>query len=310
MRAANRSVILSILSFTAASAAQINPAAGDAPRAVVKADAEPAQPESAGPTSSPNEGSAWTLELHPCVWYMGMSGDVKLPRSGGNSSSVDLRDLDLNSPRIAPFGEATLRHGKWMVGFRGFAFSTEQDATPGITSNLGNIELSPGSTVRSSLDLAAVEVEGGYTLFFVERSPLDSGGFKLRTRLDAVAGVRLMSFEFDTVSLSGPGGDPTGPAQSADEFTAMPLVGARVTADFYEDFSIILEMTVGGQPFGDDWSYGFDIIVGGQWRPIQHVGAQIGYRALFLGLASGNGDDEFEFNGAAQGLYAGVTFDF
>jgi opacity protein-like surface antigen len=71
------------------------------------------------------------------------------------------------------------------------------------------------------------------------------------------------------------------------------------------------ELNGGYLPLSDSESYSFDLIVGGQWRPIKNVGVQIGYRALFFGIETGESDNAFELSEASlQGLYAGVTLSF
>jgi opacity protein-like surface antigen len=69
------------------------------------------------------------------------------------------------------------------------------------------------------------------------------------------------------------------------------------------------QIAVGGMPTGNT-SYSFDIIVGVQWRPVENVGVQLGYRALFFGLGSGDGESEFNFDGSLQGLYGGLVVRF
>lgn len=284
---------------------------GDEPPAAAPVGATLSAGAPAPATAETEQPAAWTIEFHPGVWYVGFGGDIKLPRtaSGGNSST-DLNELNLTSPRLSPFGEATVRKDRWLIGVRGFAFGTDRDGIATETSTLGNIDVSPGDAMRSSLDVAALEIEGGYTVYRSDIERMESGGFKLRTKLDVLVGARLINFDFETTRLDALGGSSISDTQSADEFTGHPLLGGRFTADFYDRFTIIAEITGGGQPIGDSTSYGFDIIVGGQWRPIRNVGIHIGYRAIFLGIESGNGADEFSFTGTGQGLCAGVTFTF
>ena len=69
-------------------------------------------------------------------------------------------------------------------------------------------------------------------------------------------------------------------------------------------------MTAGWLPGTTD-SAGLDIVVGGQWRPVPNVGVQVGYRALFLDIESGDGNEAFEIGSASlQGLFGGVGFRF
>jgi len=50
--------------------------------------------------------------------------------------------------------------------------------------------------------------------------------------------------------------------------------------------------------------------VGVTWRPVRHVGVQVGYRQLAFDLEDGEGTDRFRFRGAMAGVFAGVTVRF
>lgn len=246
----------------------------------------------------------WTLEAHPGIWYVGMSGDLTLPGAAGNGRSLDIGDaLGLDDPRVSPYAEATLRRGNWLVSMRGFGYSNDQESTASAAGSLGNSTWSEGDRLRASLDIWGIEAMAGYTLVDHRRNPLEQGGHALRFRLDALAGVRV--FEVDASA-----GVINQTASGAEEMAVHPLIGTRLTADFHNDFSVIVELSGGGMGLSDNSSYGFDIVVGGQWRPVPNVGVQIGYRAIFMGVESGEGVDAFEFSGSGQGLYGGVTFAF
>lgn len=256
-------------------------------------------------TDLPEDGP-WTLEFHPGIWYAGLSGDVKLPRSAsGPSSVVDLvDDLDLDEPRVSPFGELNLAKGKWTIALRGFNYGNDGTATLSSSGSLGDVDFVPGSTLRSSFDTTVIEIEGGYRLYGRQISPMTGGGYRLKTDIRALVGARLFAVDYSVTNTSPTiGGFLT---DSADDFAAHPLIGGKLNLDFYEDFSVTFQITAGA--LSD--SYGFDIVVGGQWRPVKNVGVQIGYRALFFGMTSGSDNQEFEFEGSLQGLFAGVTFNF
>jgi opacity protein-like surface antigen len=248
--------------------------------------------------------SRWTLEAHPGIWYVGMSGDLTLPGAAGGGRAVDTSDaLGLEDPRVSPFAEATLRRGNWLVSMRGFVYSNDQEVSAGSEGALGDVTWSEGDRLSSSLDIWGMEGLVGYTMVDHSRNPLESGGHALRFRLDALAGVRVLEVDAKVGVVSAA-------ASSGDELAVHPLIGARFTTDFHNDFSVIVELSGGGMAWSDDSSYGLDIVVGGQWRPVPNVGVQVGYRAIFMGVESGEGDDAFEFSGSGQGLYGGVTFAF
>lgn len=276
-------------------------AQGEAPAA----DAKPTQVE----VATWPEDDRWTIRIEPGLWYAGLSGEVKLPRSGedvGGNEPTKLRGLGLTkSAKITPLGEATLRRGSWGIALRGAAFASDEEAE-GVEGMIGDVEIEDGDEVTSSVDFINFEVEGLYTLFKDARRPMEGGGYWLRPRVDLVFGVRIMQTEWVVQNDSAEGEDTA----SADEVAIQPIVGVRVGATLLERFNLDVQLSVGYMPFLGSSSYGLDILVGGSWQVMPHVGVQAGYRALFLGVASGDGDAEFEFQGAIQGLYAGVVVEF
>ncbi len=255
------------------------------------------------------EDERWTIRMEPSIWYAGLSGEVKLPRASedaGGNEATKLRDLGQNkSSKLTPLGEVTLRRGSWGFSVRGAAFSSEASAE-GVEGMIGDVEIEDGDEITSSVDMINFEAEALYTLFKDARRPMEGGGFRFRPRVDLVFGVRVMQMEWAVQNDSAEGEDTA----TADEVAIHPTVGVRVGATFLERFNLDVQLAAGYMPFLGSSSYGLDILVGGSWQIIPHVGVQAGYRALFLGVASGDGDAEFEFQGALQGLYAGVVIEF
>jgi hypothetical protein len=264
-------------------------------------------------TDSPQAGSqsatdSWHLEAHAGVWYAGVAGDIRVPRdASGPASPVSMRSLNLSSARVSPYGEANLTKGPWLIELRGVGYGAKAVSEAGGSGFLGDVDFGAGDRVKTSIDVDSFELEGGYRVAGFEGGKTESGGSRLKVDLRVVGGVRLLDTSID-VSLPDGGSGVT--EDSASKFVAHPLVGFKVDAVFYEDFSIGFEMTGGWTP-GTTESSGFDIIVGGQWRPMKHVGLQIGYRALFFEVTAGDKDAGYEWGSASlQGLYGGLTVDF
>jgi len=78
----------------------------------------------------------------------------------------------------------------------------------------------------------------------------------------------------------------------------------------YEQIDIDLEVNVGAAPFGDHSSSSWDAMLGFTWRPIENLGVQIGFRNISFNLENGDGADEFAWDGALAGLFAGVVLKF
>ena len=254
-----------------------------------------------------NPQSPWTIELHPGVWYAGFAGDLRMPRQGGGSGTVSAQSLDMSTPRVTPYGEVNLAKGNWLIEARGFAFGADARGTPDVTTPLGDLDLTTSSSVSTSLDITGIELEGGYRFISYEAGKTERGGSKLRFDATGLVGVRMLDVG-TTVSL--PDGGTGVLTDTEEELAVHPLIGIKLKADLYEDFTIHFEMN-GGWFGGSTESSGFDIVVGGQWRPFRNVGLQVGYRALFFELVAGDDENEFEWGSASlQGLYGGITLNF
>ena len=124
---------------------------------------------------------------------------------------------------------------------------------------------------------------------------------------DIVGGLRIYDLDWD-IRKTGSG---LGPSDAAESGAFLhPEVGVKLNMDFGRDVTIDLQLAGGGAPTGSKQSYSVDVIAGFQWRPTAHFGLQAGYRALFFGAKTGAGENEFNFNGAMQGLYGGLVFRF
>lgn len=272
-----------------------------------RVDMSPTSQSDAATQSAPfARDDRWHLEFHPVVWFVGVSGEVKLPVDTGNNEEaapVDADDLNITQTRVTPMGEANITRGNWLIMARGMGFGIDREQLVSTSGNVGDVSIVEGESVSSSVDALAFELAGGYRVINRDISPLTGGGYKLSTALYVMAGARVIDFEYSIE-------DAAGVSDSADATSVHPTAGLKFVADFYNDFTVHAEVNGGTSFFGDD-SYGFDIVVGGQWRFVENVGLQIGYRALFFEVESGEDSNTFEWSdGALQGVYAGLTFSF
>ncbi|MEI7656910.1 MAG: hypothetical protein WCK33_02465 [Phycisphaerae bacterium] len=258
--------------------------------------------------ASEPDSSPWTFKAHAGVWYAGVAADVTMPRAAsGAAATLSTQALNLNAPRLTPSGEVSASKGPWLIELRGFAFDADAVSERAAAGSLGDVDFNAGQRLKTTIDVATVELAGGHTLADYRSDAAPSGAVALAVDLRLVGGVRLID---SSVCVSLPGGGTGVTEDSADALTAHPLLGLRADADFQERFSISLEITGGWLPGTTD-SSGFDIVVGGQWRPVPNVGVNVGYRALFLDLSSGQGNESFELGSASlQGLFAGVGVRF
>ncbi|MFG0313330.1 MAG: hypothetical protein ACF8LL_03990, partial [Phycisphaerales bacterium] len=138
---------------------------------------------------------------------------------------------------------------------------------------------------------------------------LPGGGHRVRSTLLAGAGIRALDLSIDARVI------PMGSSGSAgstgdDVLHAHPCAGLRWELELFEDFTIDVAGAVGGLATGDSESWSADILVGFQWNPTPHFGAQVGYRQLLLGIESGDSPSEFAWNGGLAGVYGGITLRF
>ncbi|MCW5777735.1 MAG: hypothetical protein KIS87_14965 [Phycisphaeraceae bacterium] len=263
----------------------------------------------AGQEETPVGGSdSWTVRFEPAVWFVGASGDLRLPgtAASGNGQKLDMGDLNLDSPRASPFGELHLKRGPWRISLSGLAFSSGgRDFAAAGPGQLGPIAYDAGDMLALSMEYTTFSATGGYEFLTAERGTTDDGGVKLRSRLIGFAGARFHDVDFDA-SLQA----AAGASVSADNLFAEPIAGVRWELDIHERFVIDVVGAAGAFGWGDQSSWSADIVVGFTWRPVENLGVQIGYRQLVVGLKDGDAPEQFEWRGAVAGLYAGAVLRF
>jgi hypothetical protein len=255
----------------------------------------------------------WTLRFEPAVSFAGPAGTLKLPsRAGGISASsigagaresVDLRDLEIDTPEPGLGGEIHLSRGDWRIGLRVLTHSGDERVDATGSGSIGSLSYGTGDEIATSLDYAQFELEGGYSLIKRDLSPYEKG-FRFRTNLEAVVGLRVYDMDWSIDNAT------SGRELGADETFIEPLAGAKFTMELYEQFDIDVQLTGGAMPLGDKTSYSIDVMVGGVWRPVEHLGIQVGYRLTRLDLQSDESDSDFEWDGSMAGMYVGLVAQF
>lgn len=245
----------------------------------------------------------YTVRFEPSAFYAAPGGELIMPGSPSGTIAMDLGDLDLDKPRVSPYGEFHIRRDDWRVTLTSFAVSLDQvETTAAVASQLGPLAIGVGDRVFSSMDFGMGELLvakqlGGPDKFNGVVDPDFAMAFEV------FGGVRFYHVAFDFAAPSG--------AISADEFFIHPIVGGKCTMNVLERFDIDLQIAVGGMPTGGDRSsLSIEIINGYTYRPIENVGIQVGYRLSYYSLNSGTGASEFEYSGAVAGVFAGVVIRF
>jgi len=308
------------LALLAATLSQTQPAASQPEAAPARAQ-EVANPANTTDTSAP----AWQhaqlrLRVEPSLWYMGPGGELKLPSPtlAGEGEDLEIDELGFDSPELVPHIEAHIFAGpNWRFGVRGFTFSDDQTTLMSRTGRIGDIGFDNTSTMRSGLDYSTFEIEAAYGFEVLRgdesKEPLlINGRRRFVARLEGIAGLRLIDIDWEVERIASSSVFLGGSRAAVDETYIQLLGGGRFAFAFNEEWGIDLTLMLGASPFGDATSFSGDIIVGGTYEPhwAPNFGIQLGYRSAFFSLASGEGQDEFEYAGAHQGLMLGVVLKF
>jgi hypothetical protein len=245
----------------------------------------------------------YTFRFEPSVLYGAPGGELLLPGSPAGTVKAELADLDLDEPRMSPYGELHLRTGDWRVTMSAFVVSLNDVATTAtVASQLGPVPIAPGDRIVSSMDFSMGELLVARQLGQPERF---NGAFDIDFAMgfEAFGGLRFYHVAFDFTAPAG--------SVSADELFIHPIAGGKVTMNVLRKFDIDLQVAIGGFPTGGDRSsISVEILNGYTYRPIENVGVQIGYRLSFYSLRNGSGTSEFDYSGAVAGVFAGVVVRF
>lgn len=255
----------------------------------------------------------WTVQFEPSAWFVSPGGDMRLPAGATATSSpeFEIADLNIDSPRLSPFGKVHLRSGNWTFGLMGFGYSIDRSVVLSRELRAGNAVGFAGEKMRTSFDFASFEATGGYRLLESDLVRDADGTADVIASLDGLFGARLYDLDVDVRVEPGPLRDPTPDSVRADasEFFIEPIVGMKGELELYEQVTVNVQLSAGYGPW-DNTSVSWDVIAGFAWRPTPHVGVQIGYRQLAFRLESGEGGNEFQYTGSLAGLYFGLFFRF
>lgn len=248
----------------------------------------------------------WRLSLEPAAWYAALSGTVKMP---GSEDELELTDLNLDSPRLAPALEVHVREGRWRFVARGQYTDSDRETSAPFDSGFGGLSISAGDTLSSEIEYASVELVASYRVAGIG----DDGVFqrdisgpreRLDVGVDVIGGLRAMYTSLRVENLDAAPGDVSVIAE--DELFLYPVVGVRLDMRFNERINIDVGTTVGGMAWDDQTSFAWNIVIGLSVEIAWNAAVQIGYRNTYFLLDSG----EFEWAGGAAGVYGGVRVEF
>jgi hypothetical protein len=290
------------------------PAEGAKPAATV----DSSQP-TVCPPIPPQASDEFHVFIDPTLWYVGPSGKFALPvRSGTGPGAfttegdkIRVNDLDLDTTRLRPAGSLAVSTGHWRFSFTGSEYELARAASAASTSGrLGSVAFASGDRLKLDFSFGTYELDAGYRIADYDFRP---GCTKQDFVVDAYLFVHaFIGARIYDVNMAAEGVGGTSPGARAEESNvfAEPIIGARAEAVIASDFSLVLQLSAGGMALYSTTSYSLDVSLAFQWRPIEHVGVQIGWRQLAFNLVDGKGLDRFEYTGRLAGLFAGVTIQF
>ncbi|MBL0926740.1 MAG: hypothetical protein IBJ11_03690 [Phycisphaerales bacterium] len=242
----------------------------------------------------------WLVQIEPQLWVPSLTqGHFTLPNAAGAAARAETADLGLDKLRAAPAGEAMIRAGRFSAFFSGFGFGIDTSARIPSGFSAGGLAFGAGETVESRLRYSSFKLNAGCRFDLLD-DPQSARDFLLSA--DVYGGAQVFDLDLRL----------TGAAGTTRESGAWvhPIVGGRVNLDLPHRFGLELAIDGGGLPLGDRRSYSFDIVPAFNWRPVENVGLQVGYRYLFANLRKGDASDRFEFNNGLAGLFASVIIRF
>ncbi len=268
----------------AALACPMQATAGDAP-------ASP-QPEWTG-TPPARE---WTLQVEPKIWFPALRGEVT-PKGG---STFEAKEVDLDEVHAAPAGEVTLRGGRWAFTLNGFAINFDGSKRASTAIDGGSFDVGAGDRIKFDVSFSAFKLTGGYSFDPLVRD--DDAG--VAVWFDAYAGVQVYHLDLDL-------GPEAGGGLSESKTWAEPLVGIGLNIDLPHGFEVAVTIDAGAT-LGGGTGFAWDISPRFRWFVMENrnVAVEIGFRHVFADLVEGSGDDDFEWNMAAAGLFGSVVIRF
>jgi hypothetical protein len=252
----------------------------------------------------------WTYRVTPYGWLTSMDGTQTVR---GRSVKVDASFIDIvekSDTLVALMGNFEARNGPFAlygdlvwskVGVEGGNVRT-RTLTSGVTGTLG-------TSLNLDIEMATIEVGAAYEV--ARSGPL---------AFDVLAGARYWHQEAD-LSFEIAGAVDIGDLQiaGARAFARSgsvnwldPVIGARVRYAVAPGHELFLRGDIGGFGAGSDFSwqafggYGFDF---GTYNGITFSGI-IGYRALSVEYAQGEGRRRYEFDMLQHGPVLGISARF
>ncbi|MGO4385916.1 hypothetical protein AB4Y85_00105 [Microvirga sp. 2YAF29] len=284
-------------------AASLLPISGFATRA---ADLAPEPPLIEAPSPAP----AWSFSFIPYGWLISIDGTQTVR---GRSVKVDASFIDIvekSDTLMALMGTFEARHGPlalytdlvWLnVGVENSNVRTRNPA-PGVTATIG-------TSVKLDIDMAIAEFGAAYEVARSGPVAFDILGAARYWYQEADLSFDLAgSINVGDLQIEG----ARAFARSGSVDWLDPVIGARVRYTVAPGHELFLRGDIGGFGVGSEFSwqaiggYGFEL---GTYQGITFSGV-IGYRALSVDYAQGQGLRRYEFDMVQHGPILGLSMRF
>ena len=283
-----------------------------------------AESQSSTTTTSEASAPAGLLACMDTDFHLSLSLEAWMPRLAGEftdgPTNVDVSTAKLHEAEITFAATLNLRRDRLNVALRGFAFSTDGDATATTPFALGGITVASGDAFASSFSWWSAGMEIAYDFYRpLEERPTKWSepvtGWTPPANATDFSVFALVSADVEGVSrrISD---STSGLSTDANEaFAALEFgIGFRLGFDTKESFPLLRRIEIGAKaaagvtvPFSDG-DYGGAALVEAQiaaW--INHsAAAYFGYRVVGGSLDG----DELGLEGSMQGLRAGLAIAF
>lgn len=253
---------------------------------------------------------SWTFRFVPYGWLTSIDGTQTVR---GRSVKVDASFIDIvkeSDTLVALMGTFEARHDPialysdlvWSnIGFKSSDVRTRALA-PGVTGTLG-------AELKLDIDMAIVEVGAAYEVARSGPIAFDILGAARYWYQEADLSFTI-SGAVDTANLQVAGSRAFAKSGSIQWFD--PVIGARIRYAVAPGHELFLRGDIGGFGIGSEFSWqavgGYDFELG-TYQGVTFSGV-IGYRALYVDYAQGEGRSRYEFDMLQHGPVIGISARF
>lgn len=235
----------------------------------------------------------WQFFIAPYLWFVGLNGKIAV---NGNQSNVDASFGDIWDQLDFAFqihAEAMKNNYFFFIDETYMKLSVNQDIVP-------DTPLPIGANINIGIQMNTLEFGGGYRL--VAAKP------EFPVYFDVYTGGRwwIVDLEQKIKFNNLPDQNTDQTQQWVDLF-----VGARLIAQFGENFLATVKSDIGGFDFGFSSKFSWNIIANIGWDTGWHgLTPYIGWRTMYVDYEDGSGSDFFRYNVWMNGIQTGLGFRF